>query len=130
MQKMLKNPRKVYTIDPGFATANSLSFSADTGRKLENTVFLNLRRKYQEIYYFSGKGECDFIVRNQAGAIEAFQVCTQLNPDILNRETDGLIEAISFFNLTEGVILTLDQEDHFTLSGKNIRVIPAWEWLD
>lgn len=130
LKKMLVNPRKVYTIDPGFATANSLSFSADTGRKLENTVFLNLRRKYREIYYYSGKGECDFVVRNQAGTTEAFQVCLELNPDNLKRETDGLIEALSFFNLTEGIILTLDQEDLLTLSGKQIRVIPVWKWLD
>ena len=130
LKKMLKNPRKVYTIDPGFANANSLSFSADTGRKLENTVFLNLRRKYREIYYFSGKGECDFVVRDAAGVTEVMQVCTQLTPDNLQRETIGLIEALNFFNLAEGSILTLDQEDVLDLSGKHIRVIPAWKWLD
>ncbi|MFA6482066.1 MAG: ATP-binding protein [Bacteroidales bacterium] len=130
LKNRLKNPRKVYTIDPGFATANSLSFSADTGRKLENTVFLNLRRKYKEIYYFADKGECDFVVRKPDGTTEAIQVCTQLDPDNLKRETTGLIEALNFFNLSEGTILTLDQEDLLDLSGKHIWLIPAWKWLD
>lgn len=130
MQKMLKNPRKVYTIDPGFATANSLSFSADTGRKLENTVFLALRRKYREIYYFAKKGECDFITRTASGITEAFQVCLEISPDNLKRETGGLVEALEFFNLKEGTIITLDQEDQLTFHGRNISIIPAWKWLD
>ncbi len=130
LKKMLKNPRKVYTIDPGFATVNSLSFSADTGRKLENTVFLALRRKYPEIYYYSDKGECDFVTRTSSGTTALFQVCTELNPDNLKRETSGLIEAMSFFNLDAGTILTLDQEDHLVISDKEISVVPAWKWLD
>ncbi|HCX74118.1 MAG TPA: hypothetical protein DHU93_00410, partial [Algoriphagus sp.] len=39
-----KNPKKVYCIDPGFARANSLSFSKDQGRLLENLVYLIFRK--------------------------------------------------------------------------------------
>ena len=51
----LVNPRKVYSIDTGLVAANSLSFSDDNGRLLENLVFLHLRRSYKEIYYFAEK---------------------------------------------------------------------------
>jgi len=61
----LVNPRKVYSIDTGLVAANSISFSDDNGRLLENLVFLHLRRSYSEIYYFSEKKECDFIVFNK-----------------------------------------------------------------
>jgi len=46
------NPRKVYAIDNGLAIANSLSFTNDKGRLLENAVFLFLRQKFNSLYYF------------------------------------------------------------------------------
>jgi len=129
LRKMLVNPRKIYTIDPGFATVNSLSFSSDQGRKLENTVFLQLRRQFSEIYYFSGNSECDFIVRDPKGRTQAFQVCYELHTDNLQREIAGLAKALEFFKIKEGVIITLDQEDWFTQGDNQITAVPAWRWL-
>jgi predicted AAA+ superfamily ATPase len=39
----------------------STNLTEDVGRKLENMIFLNLRTKYKEIFYFDMQGECDFI---------------------------------------------------------------------
>ena len=47
----MMNPRKVYCIDNGFAKANSVSFSSDSGRMLENCVFLLLRWKNRNVFY-------------------------------------------------------------------------------
>ena len=56
------NPKKVYAIDNGLIKANSISFSNDEGRLLENMVYMQLRRQTREIYYFAEKKECDFVV--------------------------------------------------------------------
>ena len=50
-----KNPKKVYCIDTGFARANSLSFSKDQGRLLENLVYLILRKTSYQLFYFREK---------------------------------------------------------------------------
>ena len=57
-----KNPKKVYCIDPGFARANSLSFSKDQGRLLENLVYLIFRKTTHKLFYYREKKECDFVV--------------------------------------------------------------------
>jgi predicted AAA+ superfamily ATPase len=64
----------VYAIDNGLIQANSISFTENNGNKFENLVFLHLRRKCSEIYYFDEKGECDFVVFKQGKLIELIQV--------------------------------------------------------
>jgi len=123
------NPKKVYCIDTGFAQANSLSFSEDTGRLLENCVYLALRRKYKEIYYFKEKGECDFIVKEAQDILHIIQVCAEIHPDNKAREVNGLLAALTFFSKTEGLILTLNQEDVLMINDVKVRLLPVWKWL-
>lgn len=123
------NPKKVYCIDTGFAQANSLSFSEDTGRLLENCVYLALRRKYKEIYYFKDKGECDFIVKEAQDILHIIQVCAEIHSDNKAREVNGLLAALTFFSKTEGLILTLNQEDVLMINDVKVRLLPVWKWL-
>ena len=123
------NPKKVYVIDTGFGDANSLSFSNDTGRLFENAVYLQLRRTYKELYYFREKGECDFVVKEKNKVTNAIQVCTELSQETLPRELNGLVEALTFFDLEEGIIITMHQEDEIVQDEKKIHVIPAWKWF-
>ena len=123
------NPKKVYCIDTGFAQANSLSFSEDTGRLLENCVYLALRRKHKEIYYFKDKGECDFIVKEAQDILHIIQVCAEIHPDNKAREVNGLLAALTFFSKTEGLILTLNQEDVLMINDVKVRLLPVWKWL-
>ncbi len=123
------NPRKVYSADNGLVTANSASFSDDTGRKLENTVYSHLRRKHKSIFYFSEKRECDFIVPRKGKEPLVIQVCSDLGRDNLERELDGLYEALLFFKIKKGIIVTLNQSDSFIREGMNAAVMPAGEFL-
>ncbi len=123
------NPKKIYTIDTGFAQANSLSYSEDSGRLFENAVYLHLRRKYSELYYYKDKGECDFVVKEGNKITQVVQVCTKVHSDNYHREVNGLVEALQFFELDEGTIITLDQEDKLVVDGKKIKMIPAWKWF-
>lgn len=129
LRKQMVNPRKVYAVDTGMITANSSSFTDDNGRKLENLVYLHLRRRSREIYYFSGKGECDFVVVANGVAVEAVQVCFDLNADNLDRELNGLIEALTLLNLKKGKIITVYQKDSYEKEGCIIDVIPCHEFL-
>ena len=123
------NLKKIYTIDTGFAQANSLSFTDDVGRLFENSIFLELRRNYKEIYYFREKGECDFIVKRDKEIVHILQVCAEVTPDNLDREVNGLVEALAFFDKPEGVIVTLNQDDILHRNGRTIRLVPAYSWL-
>jgi len=123
------NPKKIYSIDNGFSHYNSVSFSKDKGKMLENIVFLSLRMKFKDIFYFRKKKECDFVVKEKNKIISAIQVCFDLNEENKKREINGLLEAMNRFDLSEGLILTYNTEDKFEINNKKIKVSPVWKWL-
>ena len=124
------NPKKVYCIDNGLIRANSLSFSDDKGRLLENMVFLQLRRMYKGIYYYAEQNECDFVIHERGKLPALFQVSWQLDQDNLDREMKGLTGAMDFFNVNTGTIITFDQSDTFNTGQKIIHVLPFYEWAE
>ncbi len=129
LKKIIVSPKKVYSIDNGLSIKNSKSFFDDRGRLLENLVFVALRKKNKEIFYFQQKNECDFLIREGTNITKAVQVCYKLNQDNKERELQGLLEAMTKFKLNSGLILTYDQYDKFKLNDKTIIVLPVWKWL-
>lgn len=126
VKKQVVNPKKSYCIDPALSKANSLSFSKDLGRRLENFVFLNLRQEFSDIYYHkSASTECDFLVKRNELIVKAVQVCWELNNDNMQREVNGIKRALAETGALQGIIITYKQEDN--LDG--IEVIPAWKWM-
>jgi predicted AAA+ superfamily ATPase len=81
------------------------------------------------VFYFKGDKECDFLVKEKNAIAKAIQVCYELDEDNKKREMDGLMEAMEKFDLAEGIILTFDQQDEIKLSGKTIKIEPAWRWF-
>lgn len=124
-----RNPKKVYIMDLGFYTENSVSTSENMGRRLENLIYLQLRRIYKQIFYYKERGECDFIVMEKNEVKAAIQVCLTLNDENFEREYRSLTEAMQNLNLKEGLIITLNQKDHFENNDMVIKVIPAYEFL-
>ena len=122
------NPKKVYTIDNGLIEANSVTFTPDNGRLLENMVYMHLRRATREIFYFSEKKECDFVVFQGRKLSGIYQSCWQLDQDNLDRELTGLTAAMDFFGVNSGTVITHDQSDSFFKEGKTITVIPFYKW--
>ena len=121
----LANPRKIYFIDNGLQRVITPSFSQDLGRKLENAVFWELRRQYPELYYYNEHHkECDFVVCKNNEAVQLIQVCWQLNAENLKREQEGLLDAMNYFGLPQGYIITADQKDKILMDGKVIEVVP------
>lgn len=124
-----RNPKKVYVMDMGLYTENSVSTSENYGRRLENLIFLHLRRLSRNVFYFKGKGECDFVLMEKNKVTRLVQVCAQITDENFDREYNGLIEAMQSFGLTEGTIVTLDQSDRFEKDGMTVKVVPANEYL-
>jgi uncharacterized protein len=129
LKKQIRNPKKIYSIDLGLFTENSIIFSDENGRRIENAVYLHLRMKSKELYYFQEKKECDFVVFEKGKPKELIQVCYELTPANLERETGGLYAAMDYFKMPLGKIVTLNQKDRFTKEGKKIEVVPLNEFL-
>lgn len=129
IKKQLRNPQKIYAIDLGLYHQNKVVFSPNDGRILENMVYLHLRRLQKEIYYFQGKGECDFLTTKRGTPDELYQVCVELNSLNIEREINGLFEAMIHFNKKEGYIITQNQTDVFKKDDLIIKAIPAWQWM-
>lgn len=124
-----RNPKKVYVTDMGLYTENSVSTSDNMGRRLENLIFLHLRRKYKHIFYYKDRGECDFVAMEKNTVKEAVQVCLTVNDENFDREYNGLLEAMQNLGLKEGSIITLNQSDIFEKDGMTIKMIPAHEYF-
>ena len=121
------NPRKIYLIDTGLVDVVSVTFNQDMGRKLENVIFLELRRQNKELYYYNENGfECDFVVCKNNVAEQLIQVCYDLNAENSTREERGLLDAMDFFKIDKGTIVTLNQKDVILHQGKRIDVVPAY----
>ncbi|MDR9487736.1 ATP-binding protein [Salibacter sp.] len=129
LKAQARNPKKVYAIDTGFIDAVSASFTKDKGRKLENLVYLHLRRQTKNLYSFKDQGECDFVVFDKDKATKAIQVCYKITDENFEREYSGLIETMNFFKLKKGIMVTMDQEDKFDKDGSSVELIPAYKFL-
>jgi predicted AAA+ superfamily ATPase len=129
LKKQMVNKKKVYAIDTGVVNAVSFQFSDNKGRLLENAVFLELKRRHKELYYFEDKNECDFVIKSGRTITQAIQVTDSLSdPQTRNREIEGLLSAMEFFELKKGIIITSDTEEQLTKENKQITVIPFWKW--
>ncbi len=78
-----RNPKKIYIVDTGIYTANSISTSENMGKRLENLIFIHLRHKYKQIFYYKGKRECDFVTMENNRINNAIQVCLTVNDENL-----------------------------------------------
>ncbi len=125
----LVNAKKVYAIDTGLIRANSVSYTQDKGRMLENMVFIHLKRLMREIFYFKKNNECDFITRDKNKKLDLYQVCFELNEDNKDREINGMLAAMDYTKQKSGFILTLSQTDKLSFDNRKIYVKPVWQWM-
>lgn len=126
-RKQQNNPKKSYVVDHAFARANSTQLHEDLGRMLENMVYMELRRQSKSIWYFKEKNECDFVFQ-YGKHTKVFQSCWELTAGNKDREINGLLEAMQFFKLEAGTIVTANQRDSVKMEGMEIRVVPFYEW--
>ncbi|MCX6150843.1 MAG: ATP-binding protein [Ignavibacteriales bacterium] len=129
LKKQLIYNKKIYVVDNGLRNQVAFRFSNDSGKLLENAVFLHLKNTGKEIYYFKNKKECDFIVKEKNKIITAIQATDVLTDANYEREIAGLLEAMNALNLKKGFIITRNQEERIKKEAKDIFVIPVYKWL-
>lgn len=130
LKAQMVNPKKTYFIDTALAKAVTVSFSENKGHLLENMVYWELRRHYKEIHYFyENNSECDFVVHKEETPVMLIQVCHTLSGDNQQREINGLCEAMRFFNIDKGFIVTMDQTDKTRIDEGWIEIVPAFDFV-
>jgi uncharacterized protein len=85
IRKTHTNPRKIYAIDTGLVHAYTTSFLGNIGHHFENIVYLELRRRGYEVYYYltEERYEIDFLARSPENRFYLFQVAW----DVSDKET-------------------------------------------
>jgi predicted AAA+ superfamily ATPase len=130
LKKQIQYNKKCYMIDSVIIQLIGFRISEDRGRLLENIVFLHLRMKNEEIYFHKDQKECDFIIRKGNKVVQAIQVALHLSEKkIKKREIEGLLEAMKAYKLSEGLIITENDEEQFEVENYKIKLIPIWKWL-
>jgi uncharacterized protein len=129
LNKQAANAKKVYFIDNSISKRLAFQNSENHGRFLENLVFISLRRKYKQIYYYLNKKECDFVVKNESELVGCYQVCHELNEQNRAREFSGAIACAKELGLNKAIVLTMYQQEHHAIDDIEIEVIPLWSWL-
>jgi hypothetical protein len=120
--------KKVYIVDTSIIELLASKLPMFTAKILENAVFMELKRRGKAVFYYMGKGECDFVVVEKNVVVEAIQVTDTL-ASAKKREYDGLIDCMAAHGLSTGFILTEDEEFDDTIDGMTILVRPAWKWF-
>lgn len=132
LKRQIFNPSKVYCVDTALSRAISFKFSQNLGRLYENIVFLELKRKNEDIFYWkSRKGyEVDFVIKKGMKIDSAIQVSISLeDKNVKDREIRALLDAKKELRPSHLIILTEDEEGIETHSDVKITILPVWKWL-
>lgn len=122
-------PKKVYCVDTGLSNAVGFGFSPNTGKLLENLVFLALRRQTKEIYYYTTPAgyEVDFYLPEKRQFIQVTQHLE--NPITREREIRALNDALQNVQVESALILSDANEDSFEIRGVPVEVRSTAEWF-
>ncbi len=125
-------PKKIYGIDTGLAECMAFQFSKNRGHFLENVAYLELRRRYSELYYYqTAQGqEVDFLWRKGRQPGGLIQVTASLqNAKVRDHEVGALGQAMRELGLKQGLILTEEGEETIKIPAGTIHVRPLAQWL-
>ncbi len=129
IKKQQFNPKKIYCIDNGIRNSVGFKFIDDIGRLYENSVFLELKRNNDEIYYWRDQDmEVDFLIKQDDSVKELIQVCYDVS-SAGEREENSLLHGLKEFDLQKGFVITGDTRKEIEIDGKKVKYVPLWEWL-
>jgi hypothetical protein len=119
-------------VDHSLVSSVSSGILTNTGHLLENLVFTALRRLCPDISYYRTRGgrEVDFIVTLRGRSRMLVQACESLaEPQTRKREISALSEAMEEQGLTDGTIVTRNEDERLETPGGVINILPAWRFL-
>jgi predicted AAA+ superfamily ATPase len=120
---------KVYTIDTGLARAVGYASSPNTGHLLENAVYLALRRRTAELFYWAAPNsqEVDFYLPEEKQLIQVAASVDQ--PATLERELRAMNEAMQAMGIKHGLLLTSANALPTTVRAGTVETRSVAEWL-
>lgn len=122
--------RKIYIIDNGLLNAITYRFSENLEKYMEQLVLQELIRRGKTVFFYKDNKECDFIIQEGLDIIQAIEVCYDLrDADTLKRELAGLEGACKAFNLTEGMIITYEEDKIIEHKGLTFYCVSLLQWL-
>lgn len=131
VKKQMMSPKKIYFVDNAIIKRIGFNATENNGVFLENLVFIELKRRGWDVYYYADKKECDFIVRKGLHISDAYQVTLKMDsPQTREREIAGVREAMQAYSLSKGYILTFEGKETINFDdGTIVEVVPVWEWI-
>lgn len=122
-------PKKIFCIDTGLSNTVGFNFSPNTGKLLENLVFLTLRRQTREIYYYTTPAgyEVDFYLPEKRQLIQVAQHLE--NPSTREREVRALEDAVKRVNAQSALILSDTNEEGFEINNIPVVIRSVAEWM-
>lgn len=131
VKKQMMSPKKIYFVDNAIIKRIGFNATENNGVFLENLVFIELKRRGLDVYYYADKKECDFIVRKGLHISDAYQVTLKMDsPQTREREIAGVREAMQAYSLSKGYILTFEGKETINFDdGTIVEVVPVWEWI-
>lgn len=128
---------KVYPIDVALMDGRQDALAAENlGWRLETIVYVELLRRNRpidrDIYYFANASgyEADFVVCRGNRVEEIYQVSYDIsNEKTRQRELRGLLAASAETHCDNLYLITDFQREDVSLKGKQIHIVPAYEWL-
>ncbi len=134
LQKQFSNPKKIYSIDTGLSKRVSFEVGKRIGDLLENIVYLELKRRFEEIYYFKTEQgyEVDFLIKDREEITHLIQVSQTLKDNKTKKlELRALIKAsneLKHINHTKLLLITMDSSSVELVDGVEIEVLNVIEW--
>ena len=128
--EQIKSPKKIYFIDNALVGIIGFSFSGNEGSRLENAVYIELRRRGKELFYHNDGNECDFIVREGLRITVAYQVCVSMQEEkTRQRELEGIRSAMKAYSLSEGYIITREETEDVKVEEGVVHLVSFARWI-
>ncbi|MGD8778213.1 MAG: ATP-binding protein [Ignavibacteria bacterium] len=127
LREVQRNPQKIYVVDNGLV--DIVSLGRNIGRRFENLVYLELRRRNNNLFYFKAKQEIDFCLMfgDEIQLINASYSLEEKKTK--EREISSLVEGMTYFNIGKSFLITNTVEEQIKIDKKTVFIVPFWKWI-
>lgn len=131
-------PKKIYAVDNALLGKSSTEFSGNLGKKMENIVFLELKRRearadkdYSIFYWHDHFGrEVDFVVKKGKKVAKLIQSAYSLERmNTKEREIKALLFASEQLRCDDLTIVTKEEDGEEKVKGKKIKIVSLSRFL-
>ncbi|MGM9745562.1 MAG: ATP-binding protein [Paludibacteraceae bacterium] len=135
LKLMTKAARKIYVVDNGFVSAAAFNLGSNSGRLLENQVFVELLRRGYEagktLFYYRSHSdkEVDFVLRQGTKVEQLLQVCYDMSSEkTMRRELNALVECAHELQCDRLTVVTCNMARVIEYKGKSVQIVPIVEF--